>query len=38
MLLQPNLLTGHEGAILYMAQDANGRLYTSSSDKTIKVR
>jgi hypothetical protein len=32
-----DLLTGHQGAILHMVQDVNGRLYTSSADKTIKV-
>jgi hypothetical protein len=33
----PTVLTGHGAAILNMAQDSTGNLYTSSSDKTIKV-
>lgn len=32
-----HLLTGHQGAILNLVHDCDGLLYSSSSDKTIKV-
>jgi hypothetical protein len=37
-LPQPELLTGHSGAVLSLCLDDNGRMYSSSSDKTIRVR
>lgn len=33
-----HLLTGHQGAILNLVHDCDGLLYSSSSDKTVKVR
>ena len=36
--LVPQLLTGHCDAVLSLCLDSNGRMYSSSSDKTIRVR
>lgn len=35
--LQPQLLTGHSDAVLSLCLDEHGRLYSSSSDTTIRV-
>ena len=36
--MQPQLLTGHSDAVLSLCLNSNGRMYSSSSDKTIRVR